>query len=136
MKNTENAFTLMETLLTVAIVLIISGVFVVASGSALKGASQSFKAIGTANTLKNIDHFIRNKTNETHIPYWAHNITYIDTLKAQLYQSKYGKYIKSINIVSRNQKAPRGIEVIYEVNNHEMRTIALFPSIAVLDTIK
>jgi type II secretory pathway pseudopilin PulG len=136
MKHTDSAFTLMETLLAVAIILVAGGVLVTASGSALKGVSQSFKAINTASTLSGIDRYIRIKTDETHIPYWADNKPYIDALSAELYQSRYGAYIKSINVIVNYPKAPRGIEVVYVVNNCETRTLALFPSTAVVEPIQ
>jgi hypothetical protein len=123
----------METLLTVAIVLIVSSLVVVAFGTAMQGASQSYKAVATATTMIRIDRHIRSETNNTHIPYWTNAQPYIDNLTAKLYQSNIGPYIKSIRPISVYPKAPRGIEVIYVVNNRELRTVALFPTIAVLD---
>jgi type II secretory pathway pseudopilin PulG len=136
MKQTEEAFTLMETLISVAIILILSGILVVASGSSIQGASKAIKTINTAITLSRIDRHIRIKTEAVHIPYWTDNKPYIDVLTAELYQSKFGAYIKSVKAIVNYPMPPRGIEVIYEVNSKEMRTVALFPSIAVLGIIQ
>jgi type II secretory pathway pseudopilin PulG len=134
MKQTEAAFTLMETLLTVAIVLAVSGVLVTASGVSMKGASQSVKAAGTAATLTSIDRYIRASTNTLHIPYWADTTSYIANLSGELYRSKIGPYIKSIGTITAYHNAtPRGIEVVYAVNNRSARTIALFPSVPVME---
>jgi type II secretory pathway pseudopilin PulG len=133
MKQTEAAFTLMETLLSVAIVLAVSGVLVVASGTATQGASKSVKAVGTAATLTRIDRYIRAKADAVHIPYWANPTPYIDTLIGELYRSNFGPYIKSVRKITGFRNVPRGIEVVYEVNNKEMRTVALFPSVTIMD---
>jgi type II secretory pathway pseudopilin PulG len=133
MKETEAAFTMMETLLSVAIVLVVSGVLVIASGTATQGASKSIKAIGTAAMLTRIDRHIRIRTDALHIPYWADSKPYIEALSGELYRSKIGPYIKSIRTISGYRESPRGIEVIYTVNNLETRTIALFPSVDLVD---
>lgn len=132
MKKINEGFTLMETLLTIAIVIIISSILVVAFSSSLKGFSQHIKAVNTAITLSSIDRYIRIKTNDTNIPYWTYYRPHFENLSSELYHSRYGSYIKSINIISN----ARGIEVIYTVNNHETRTIALFPSVAVVREIR
>jgi prepilin-type N-terminal cleavage/methylation domain-containing protein len=136
MNQNEAGFTLMETLLSVAIILIISSLLVVGSGASVQGASKSIKAVRTAAALTSIDRFIRIKTNAVHIPYWADTTPYINALTAELYQSKIGTHIKSVGPIANYPKAPRGIEVVYTVNNKEMRTVALFPSIAVMDMVR
>jgi type II secretory pathway pseudopilin PulG len=134
MKQTEAAFTLMETLLTVAIVLAVSGVLVMASGVSMRGASQSVKAVSTAATLIRVDRHIRASTNAVHIPYWADSTPYLTNLSGELYRSKIGPYIKSIGTITAYRNAtPRGIEVVYAVNNREARTVALFPSVPVME---
>jgi prepilin-type N-terminal cleavage/methylation domain-containing protein len=136
MNKNEDGFTLIETLLSVAIILIISSLFVIGSGTALQGASQSIKTVKTAATLTSIDRFIRTKTNAVHIPYWADTTPYIAALTAELYQSKIGTYIKSVGTISGYRKVPLGIEVVYTVNKREMRTVALFSSIAVMEVVR
>jgi len=134
MKQNEAGFTLMETLLSVAIILILGSLLVVSSNAAISGASQSFKAVNTAVTLTRIDRYIRNRADSVHIPYWADSTRYIEALSAELFQSRIGTYIKSIRAIFDHRMSARGIEVTYIVNNHEMRTVALFPSIIIVDT--
>ncbi|MDR2943311.1 MAG: prepilin-type N-terminal cleavage/methylation domain-containing protein [Treponema sp.] len=136
MNQNSAGFTLMETLLSVAIILVISSLIAIGSGTALQGASKSIKTVKTAATLTRIDRFIRTKTNAVHIPYWAAATPYIDALTAELYRSKIGTYIKSVGIIDGYLKVPLGIEVVYKVNNREMKTVALFPSVAVIDVVR
>lgn len=136
MNKAEDGFTLLETLLSIAIVLIVSSLLVVASNTALRGASQSVRVISTAAMLTRIDRHIRLRTDAVHIPYWADAAPYIDALTGELFQSRFGSHIKSIKTVFDTQKVPRGIEVIYVYNNLEMRTVALLPSIAIMSTVR
>ena len=136
MKHTDAGFTLMETLLSVAIILIISGLIVVSSGTALKGASLSFKTSNTAATIIRVDRHIRRMADNVHIPYWADSQLYIDNFTAELYRSNIGKYVKSVKTITQYPKAPRGVEVIYSVNNQEIQTAALFSSIAIMDAVR
>jgi type II secretory pathway pseudopilin PulG len=135
MKQTEAAFTLMETLLSVAIVLAVSGVLVMASGVSMQGASQFTRTVSTAATLTRIDRHIRASADAVHIPYWADPTPYVASLSGELYRSKVGPYIKSIRAIAGYRNAPRGIEVVYAVNSRETRTIALFPTIAIMEKI-
>jgi len=133
MNKIDDGFTLMEVLLSVAIILILGSVLVVSTNAAFHGASQSSKTANTAVTLVRIDRHIRSRTSAVHIPYWADSTLYIDALSAELYRSSIGTYIKSIETIFDRRRNPRGIQVFYTVNNHEMRTLALFPSVAIVD---
>jgi len=132
--KTDSGFTLMETLLTVAIVLIVSSLLAVGSGVAIQGSSLSMKAASTAATLTRIDRHIRGKADALHVPYWADPAPHIEALSGELYRSAVGKHIRSVRVVSNRRRVPRGIEVTYSVNSREARTVALFPSVAIVDT--
>jgi len=133
MNRNDAGFTLMEILLSVAVILILGSLLVVSTNAAFHGASQSSKAANTAVTLARIDRHIRLRTGAVHIPYWADSTLYIDALSAELYRSNIGHYIKSVETIFDRRRAPRGIQVFYTVNNHEMRTLALFPSVVIVD---
>ncbi|MCL2410216.1 MAG: prepilin-type N-terminal cleavage/methylation domain-containing protein [Treponema sp.] len=130
--NNEDGFSLMEVMLTTAIILILGSTLVVASNAAMQGSSRSFMVVNTAATLTRIDRHIRESVNNTHIPYWANPMPYVEALNADLFRSRIGGYIMSISIIFDNNRNPRGIEVTYTVNNHEARTAALFPSIMIV----
>jgi len=124
---------LMEILLSIAIVLVLGSLLVVSSNTALQGASKSIAAVNTAATITRTDRYIRAKANAVHIPYWADTKPSIDAVTAELFQSKAGSYIKSVRTIADNRRVPRGIEVVYSVNNREMRTVALFSSVVIMD---
>jgi len=129
----EGGFTLVETLLSIALILIAGGVMIICSGVAVRGVSQSIKVIGDAATINRIDRHIRARTDAVHIPYWSSTKPYIDALTAELYKSEFGSYIKSVKTIGNYPKAPRGIEVFYSVNNRDIKTVALFSSVAVME---
>ena len=131
--HNEAGFTLMEVLLTVAIILALGSVLAVAAHTALTGAAQSFKAVQTAVTLTRIDRYIRAKTDALHIPWWADPAPYIDALESGLFRSDFGTYIGSIDTIRDWRGSPRGIEVVYTVHDHVSRTIALFPSAVLME---
>ena len=133
MMRTEDGFTLIETLLAMALMLIAASVLVMGSGVAVHGVSQSIRAVGTAVTCNRIDRHIRACANAVHIPYWSNAQPYVAALTAELYRSKFGAYITSVRTIGKYPQAPRGIEVAYTVNHTGMRTAALFSSVAVME---
>lgn len=124
---------LMEILLSVAIIIILGSLLAVSSNTAFQGASQSAKAVNTAVTINRIDRQIRTRANAVHIPYWADAAPYTDAVTSELLRSRIGTYIKSVRIISDRRRNPHGIEVVYTVNNREMKTTASFSSISIMD---
>jgi hypothetical protein len=136
MNQSEAGFTLMETLLSVAIILIFGSLLIVSSNTAFQGTSHSVKAVNTAATITRVDRHIRDRAGAVHIPYWADARPYIDAFTAELFQSKIGPYIKSVRVISDRRRVPRGIEAVYTVNNREMQTSALFSSTAIMGAVQ
>jgi prepilin-type N-terminal cleavage/methylation domain-containing protein len=132
MKN-DAGFTLMETLLSTAIILIVSCLLVVAFSVTLKSSAQSLKTVQNAVLITHIDRFIRERTERLHIPYWANPGPYADELGEELFRSKYGSYIKSVTPLRDAGKKIRGLTVVYVVGSSEMTAAALFPSIPVME---
>ena len=133
MKNTEAGYSLMETLLTIAIILTVSCILVITVAVSIKTLPRSANAIYMATTIARIDRHIRSKVGSLHIPYWADPKPYIDLLTAELYQSKIGRYITSITLIRNTKFMSLGLEVTFNINNHEQKTNALFASKPVLE---
>jgi len=133
MIKSDEGFTMMEILLTVAIVLIIGSAIVVASNTAMQGAKKAGNITETAKKMVSIDRYIRDRANEVHIPYWDNPTSYIDTFNSHLFSSQISPYINTIRVVYDRKRSPRGIEVFYTVNGREMRTLATFASIVLVD---
>lgn len=136
MNQDEAGFTLMEALLTVAIILILGSLLAAASKTALHGSSQSLKTVNAAAALTRADRRIRLSAENAHIPYWANPTPYIEALKAELLRSNIGPNIKSIRTVFDHRGIPRGVEAIYTVKDREARTVALFSSVTVMETAR
>lgn len=129
----EAGFSLMEALLSIAVILILGSVLVVTVNTALRGASRSFAAVSTAATFTRIDRHIRESAHTLHIPYWENPMPHIENFNAALFRSKIGSYIQSIRTIIDNEMKVRGVEVVYIVNNRESRTMALFPFRVMVD---
>jgi type II secretory pathway pseudopilin PulG len=135
-ETTHDGFTLMETLVSIAILMVISSLFVVAFSTAFKAVAKSNDGITEALTITQVDRFIRQQTDSAHIPYWVDSKPYVEELLNELYRSKIGMYIKSIEIINDSRKKPRGILVVYIVKKRRIQTRALFPAVSVMDYLK
>ena len=131
MKNGEEGFTLMEVLVTVAVVLLLGGLSVTASNTAMRGIALSNKTVKTAETIKRIDRHIRESAGGVRIPYWANPAPYVDACISELFGSPFGAYIRTVTAVSDDNGIPKGVEAVFSVNNVTVRTAALFSAVAV-----
>jgi len=136
MKKNEAGFTLMEVLVTVAVVLLLGSLLVAASNTAMKGSALSSKTVKTAETIKRIDRYVRESASEVCIPYWENPASFINNYVSEIYRSPLGSYIKTVRVITDSDRIPRGIEAVYTINNLQTRTIALFSSVAIMDTLQ
>ena len=125
----------MEILISVAIILILGSLLVTSSGAVMQTSAKSNTTVKTAETITRIDRHIRERADNFHIPYWANPVQYINTFNSELFGSSIGSYIKTIRVITDNNRIPKGIEAVYTVNNLEMKTVALFSSKIILDTM-
>jgi len=136
MKHSEAGFTLMETLLSIAIILTTSCILVTAVTASIKTLSQTYAAINTTLSIARTDRFIRNKAGSLYIPYWANSQPCIDSFCDELYRSEIGDKIISVNVIRDSRCFYRGLEVIYSIGKKEIKTIALFPVIPVMEPVQ
>lgn len=132
MNNKEAGFTLMETLVTVAVVLLLGSLLVTASKTAMQGSVLSNRTVRTAETIKRLDRFVRESAAEVHIPYWENPAPVIDAYISGVYRSPLGSCFKTVRVIADNNNIPRGIEAVYAVNKIEMKTVAVFSSVAIM----
>jgi type II secretory pathway pseudopilin PulG len=133
MKNTNcEGFTLMEAIVSIAIIITISGCIIIALTSGTKANYKSLNAVRTANLILETDRYIREQTDSLHIPYWLKPDESIEAFKNELLRSKIGKQIKTI-IIMYDNSIPRGITVEYTAGAKLITTSALFPFIPVKD---
>lgn len=134
MKHTNcEGFTLMEAIVSIAIIITISGCIIVAFTSGNKANYKSLNVVRTANLILETDRYIREKTDSLHVPYWLKPDESIEEFKNELSRSKIGKQIKTITTMYDNG-IPRGITVEYIAGTKLITTSVLFPFIPVKDT--
>lgn len=130
-KNHCDAFTLMETLVSIALILVMGYCVWIALSASTRANLKSLGAIRTTNTILQTDRFIREAADSLHVPYWLNPDESIAELKNALWRSKSGKYIKAINTLYDTQGLPRGITVDYTIGTKDIKTTALFPFLQV-----
>jgi len=130
--NNCEGFTLMEAIVSIAIIITISGCIIVAFTSGNKANYKSLNAVRTANLILKTDRYIREQTDSLHVPYWLKPDESIEAFKNELLRSNIGKQIKTINTMYDNG-IPRGIIVEYTVGAKIITTYTLFPFIPVKD---
>jgi type II secretory pathway pseudopilin PulG len=133
MTRSDDGFTMMETLVAIAITFVCSGVLVVSFTTGVKGASQGIKSARTAAMIAQTDRFIRKETDDVHIPYWAKPDRYLESHTENLMRSIIGEHITSVTPVYDIRRRIRGITVNYRIHNQDIQTTALFPAIPVLE---
>jgi len=123
----------MEVIVSIAIILTISGCIILAFTSGTKSNYKSLNAIRTANLILETDRYIREKTDSLHVPYWLKPDESIEEFKNELQRSKIGKQIKTIITIYDNG-VPRGVTVEYTAGAKTITNSALFPFIPIKDT--
>ncbi|QQO10745.1 PulJ/GspJ family protein [Breznakiella homolactica] len=132
----DGGFTLMETLISIAVMLIISGCVIFAFTAAMKASAKSAAAANAAREIIRVDRFIRNQAEELHIPYWAYSSPYIAEFKNSLWRSEAGKYITVVESMYTSAGLPCGVKVTYEIGGRTMQTSALFPAVPVVERVR
>jgi prepilin-type N-terminal cleavage/methylation domain-containing protein len=134
--NKDDGFTLMEVVVSISVILVISGCIFTAFSVSLKTISRAGQTADTALELLRIDIFIRRETEKFHIPYWADPLEETGKFIDSLLRSSYGRYIGATELLKSNSGITRGIRVFYTVRNTTAHTDALFPSTPVLERLR
>jgi type II secretory pathway pseudopilin PulG len=124
----SDGFTLMDTLVSIAIVLVISSCIIIAFSSGSKTLLKAISAVNTSAKLLQIDRHIRENANDLHIPYWLDPDVSAKAFVDELRRSKIGKYMREVVYITDSSGFIRGVTVEYTVNNKRLKTSALFPS--------
>ena len=125
-------FTIIESLVAIAITTVMAGVIVIIVTSSFKGASNAVASIDNARVVLSIDRQIRENAATLYVPYWASMEIAANDFADQLWQSNIGKHIESVKLIYDSEKIIRGIEVRYLVDNKTFTTTALFSSRALM----
>jgi len=134
--NRSYGFTLMETLVSIALILTVSYCVIVAFSTATRANLKSLVVIRTAHKILETDRFIREMADSLHVPYWLKPEESIVEFQNELWRSKEGRYIQEISILYDSSGLPRGITVGYTIGNRHIKTSALFPFLQVTERQK
>ena len=129
--NSSAGFTMMETLVAIAITAVLAGIMITVVSSSFKGANSATKSMEGAYELLYIDKLIRDKAENLYVPYWASMEIAANNFSNQLWASDIAKYIESVKLIYNtggSEKIIRGVEVRYSINNNTFTTLALFSS--------
>lgn len=125
-------FTLMEALVSIAVILVISSSITLAFTSGTKSLMKAAGAVTASGKVLQIDRFIRESAGNLHIPYWLEPGNSIEAFTDELRRSKMGRYIQEVTIINNSSGVARGVTVGYTVNGKKLRTSVLFPAIPVV----
>lgn len=129
-----HGYTLMETLIVIAIMLLIGGASANFINVSMNANKKAFGNYSVAIQLLSIDHFIRRTCDDVHIPYWDASDAYIPSIVEGIAKSKYTYEIQSIKPLFDSKSVIRGLRVTYSVNGIEAMTDALFASVPVMES--
>jgi prepilin-type N-terminal cleavage/methylation domain-containing protein len=132
--RSDHGYTLMETLVVIAIMLLMGGVCFNFINTSMGANKKAFKNYSVAIRFLSIDSYVREKCAAVHIPYWDTADVYIPSVTATIASSKYKGDIRSIEPIKDAKSNVRGLRVTYSVNGIEATTDAVFSSIPVMES--
>jgi len=132
--QSDRGYTLMETLVVIAIMLLMGGVCFNFINTSMGANKKAFNNYFVAIRLLSIDSYIRATCDDVHIPYWDSADGYIPSVMEVIAKSKYKDDISSIEPIKDGNSNLRGLRVAYSVNGIDATTDAFFSSIPVMES--
>lgn len=132
--RSEHGYTLMETLVVIAIMLLMGGVCFNFFNTSMTANNKAFMNYSVAIRFLSIDSYIRGKCNEVHVLYWNIADGYISSVTDVIANSKYKNDIRRIETIKDAKNNVRGLRVVYSVNGIDATTDAVFSSIPVMES--
>jgi prepilin-type N-terminal cleavage/methylation domain-containing protein len=128
----EDGFTLVETLVAIAIMSII-GVSVFLSFRGGLSSADSTRSLITNSTLAlKLDDGYRESLSSSSVPYWISAEDAAPGIAGRLREGKAGGYIVSTEYIRDSDGKIRGVSVVYSVGKTLFRTDGLFSSTAII----
>ena len=121
-------FTMMESIIAIAITTVFAGVMIIIVSTSFKGTSSVASSMDNTQELLYIDRFIREKAENLYVPYWASMEIAANNFMDQLWSSSIAKYVETVKLIYSSEKMIRGVEVRYSIGNNTFTTLALFSS--------
>jgi prepilin-type N-terminal cleavage/methylation domain-containing protein len=132
MREHNDGFTLMETLVSTAVILVISGCVITGFSAGTKAVSRAARAVTNSTRILQIDRFIREQADSFHIPYWLNSAEPFNAFTDTLRRSGIGNTIREITPIHDSDGLIRGVTVAFVVDTKLLQTKAFFPSVPVV----
>jgi prepilin-type N-terminal cleavage/methylation domain-containing protein len=129
----QAGFTLMENLVSMAVILIISASVMTGFSAALRALRRTARTAETAAEAVETDRFIRRRADTFRIPYWEPAERAAAGFKDELRRSAKGIYMREIEDLRDGSLRIRGVKVRFEIAGRSFFTEAAFASIPVME---
>jgi len=117
---------MMEIILSVAIILILGSILVVATNTSFRGSILINETLKQAQTINKIDRAVRESADSLYIPYFKNPDSIVNDYIQSLYRTNTGSYLKNVIPIYDSKRINYGVEALYSVNGREQKTVAIF----------
>lgn len=131
-RNGNQGFTLLETMVVIAITALMAGAFSAFLRESMDAWGASCANFARAMKILALERFVRERCDETHIPYWDGGDDIAASVIFELKESRHGDYIAEVRLAYDSRHSPRGVIVDYSVDGITGEITASFASIPVM----
>jgi len=131
-RASNQGFTLLETLVVIAITALMAGSYSGFFRESMDAWSDSCANYSRAMKILALERFVRGRCDETHIPYWDDGNDIAASVISELKESRHGDYIAEERIAYDSRHSLRGVIVDYSVGGITGEIIVSFASIPVM----
>lgn len=131
-KDNDQGFTLLETLVVIAVTALMAGAFFSFLHGGIDAWNDSYSNYSRAIKVLTLERYVRERCDETHVPYWDNGIDIVTNVLLELKASRYGDCITDARVLYDSRRLPRGVFVAYSIGGITGDIEALFASIPVM----
>jgi prepilin-type N-terminal cleavage/methylation domain-containing protein len=131
-KDNDQGFTLLETLIVIAVTALIAGAFFSFLHGGIGAWNISYSNYSRAIKVLALERYVRERCDETHVPCWDCGSDIAADVLVELKASRYGDCIADARVLYDSRRMPRGVFVAYSVGGITGEIDALFASIPVM----
>ena len=131
-KEADQGFTLLETLVVIAVTALMAGAFFSFFRGGMDAWNDSCANYSRAMKVLALERYVRERCDETHVPYWDNGIDIATNVLLELKASRYGDCIADARVLYGSRRLSRGVFVAYSIGGITGDIEALFASIPVM----
>lgn len=130
--DNDQGFTLLETLVVIAVTALMAGAFFSFLHGGIGTWNGSYSNYSRAIKVLALERYVRERCDETHVPYWDSGSDIATNVLVELKASRYGNCIAEARVLYDSHRMTRGVFVAYSVGGTTGDIEALFASIPVM----